>query len=214
MDHCMKQLESGQDKLQKIADDIRLKTLEPAKRERDQILEEANKEANRIVAAANSQAEEIKRQAKESIEQDRRVFHSNLIQASKQSLESLRQAVEKTFFSDDLQKLVEKSTIEPNLISDIIKTCLKAIEKEGIETELTALIPKTVSTEKVNALLGEEILKKLKEGGAVLGDFNGGAKVMMHENHITLDMTDKALQELLMNYCRKDFRSLLFANKT
>ena len=44
---------------------------------------------------------------------------------------------------------------------------VKAIEKDGVSTKLSAVIPQSVSAKEVNSLLGEGILKKLKEKGVI-----------------------------------------------
>lgn len=206
----VKTLEKGEDKIQKICDALRKETLEPAKREAEALIEEAKARAEHIIKEAHHQADKIHDQAKRAIEQETNVFHSSLEQAGKQALEELRQAVEHKLFSEELHKALEKQAADPKVIARLIESIVGAIQKEGIATELSALIPKVVSAKEVNALLGDGILKRLREKSVVLDEFEGGAKVKLVDKKMTIDISEGALVELLESYVRKDFRKLIF----
>lgn len=206
----MKSLEKGQDKIQKISDQLRREILEPAHDEAKKIIEEAKKKAAHINAEAEKQAEELIHAGRRAIEQERNVFHSSLQQASKQVLEALRQSIEQNLFNDQLNKVLSQSAVNPRVIADLITAIVKAIEKEGISADLSAAIPKAVSTKEVNELLAEDILKRLKEHSVVLGDFAGGAKVKFVDKNLTIDISDEALKDLISRYVRKDFRKMIF----
>jgi len=55
----MKTLEKGQDKIQKISDQLRREILEPAQEEAKKIIEEAKRKASHLNMEAEKQAEEI-----------------------------------------------------------------------------------------------------------------------------------------------------------
>lgn len=207
----MRSLEKGQDKIQKICDKLRHETLEPAKEEAQRILEEAAKKAEVIQTEAERHAEQLVKQARGQIEQERNVFHSALQQAAKQTVEGLRQEIEHKLFNEELQKLVEKPLSNAKVITELINGILRAIEKEGLMTDLSIVIPHLVSVEEVHALLGEEIQKRLKNKPLEIGDFAGGIQVKLHGKKMTIDLTDQAIKELLVNYIRKDFRQLIFS---
>ena len=210
MERMEKTLEKGEEKIQKICDALRKETLEPAMEEAEKIIEDAKARAEQIIKEAHEQAEKHFEEAKVNIEKERNVFHSSLEQAGKQSLEELRQAIEHDLFSDELQKVVEENTADPKTVAKLINATVNAIEKEGVTTEISAVIPQAVSTKEVNSLLGEGILKKLKDKGVTLGKFAGGAQVKLLDRKMTIDITDKSLIELLSSYVRKDFRNILF----
>lgn len=207
----MKTLETGQEKIKKICDDLRHKTIEPAKEEAHKIIADAKIRAENIILDAKKNADTILEGAHRAIEQERNVFHSSLLQASKQSLEALRQDIEHKLFNADLVGVIESASSDPTIITKIIEAIIHAIEKEGITSDLSAIISEKVSPEKVNQLLGEKILKRLKEHSVLVGDFAGGAQVRVHQKKMTIDITDSALNELLSSYVRKDFRKLFFA---
>ncbi len=205
-----KALEKGEDKIQKICDALKKETLEPAKAEAEKIITEAKARAEQIIRDAHRQSEKHLAEARREVEQERSVFHSSLEQAGKQALEEIRQVIEHSFFSNELQRQVQEKTVDPELIAKIVAAIVNAIEKEGVSKDIAAIIPKAVPAAEVNRLLGEGILKKLKGNGVELGEFAGGAQVKMLDKKMTLDITDRSLFELLSSYVRKDFRKLLF----
>jgi V/A-type H+-transporting ATPase subunit E len=206
----MRSLEKGQDKIQKICDKLRHETLEPAEEEAQRILEEAKKKAEHIKAEAERHAEQLLKQARGQIEQERNVFHSALQQAAKQTVEGLRQEIEHKLFNEELQNILEKQLADPKIVAELINGIVKAIEKEGLNTDLSAVIPRLVSVDDVTALLLENVRKRLKSRPLEIGSFAGGAQVKLIGKKMTIDLTEQSLKELLANYMRKDFRKLIF----
>ena len=131
-------------------------------------------------------------------------------QASAQAMEGLRQSIENKLFNETLSDWIEQHTADPKVAADLISALVKAIEKEGTSVDFSALIPKAVPADKVNAYLGKEILEKLHEEGAISGDFIGGGQLKLHDRKLTLDLSDAAIRELLERYVRKEFHALLF----
>jgi len=206
----MKSLEKGEEKIQKICDVLRRETLEPAQLEAEGVIEQAKEKAAGIVREAEQNAEKIVEDARKSIEQERNVFHSSLEQAATQSLESLRQSIEHKLFNSEIESEIKQKSSDPNVIARLIDSIIKAIDEEGVSVDLSAVIPQVVSADEVNRLLGEKVLKRLKEQSVVVGHFDGGAQIKIHDKKMTIDITDSAIKELLSSYVRKDFRELLF----
>ncbi len=206
----MKTLDKEQDKIQKISEQLRREILEPAQEEARKIIVEAKKKAAQINVEAEKQAEELIQSGRKAIEQERNVFHSSLQQSAKQVIEALRQSIEHNLFNEQLHKIINQATVNPKAIADLIKAITTSIEKEGTAVDLSAIIPKSVSTKEINDLLTDNILKKLKEQSVVLGDFDGGVQVKFLDKNLTLDVTDETLQDLIARYVRKDFRKLIF----
>ena len=208
----MKNLESGQNKIQKICDSIRRETLDPAKKEAEKIIEDAKIKAVAILREAEEQAQKIHAHAKAEIEQERNVFQSSLAQASKQSIEALKQEIEKNLFDKELEKMIKKDSSSPQIIANLIGAMTQAIEKEGLKISLEAVIPEKVSAKEIASLLTQNVLNMLNDHKISLGKFEGGAQLKLVDNKITLDITDISLKELLANYVRKDFRKMIFAS--
>lgn len=207
----MKTLENSQDKIQKICDKLKRQTLEPAEEAARKIIEDAKKEAEEIKAESLRHAEQILKQAKAQIEQERSVFHSSLQQSSKQAVESLRQEIEHKFFNEELKNLLDKPLNDPKIVAELINGIVKALEKDGLKTDLVAIIPRLVSANDVIPHLLEEVKKRFNGKPVEIGNFNGGAQVKISGKKMTVDLSDQAVKELLANYMRKDFRSLIFS---
>lgn len=206
----MKGTETGKDKVKKICDILRRETLEPAKVEADEILRNAKEQAEEMIATARALIEKMNEEARQEIERQKNIVQSSLQQACKQAIASLKQTIEEKLFSQGLGKLITQHTQDPKVLSQLIAAVIHAIEKEGIEANLSVYVPAAVPARSVNALLAQEVLEKLKEKSVLVGPMTGGIEVKLHKENITIDITDAALKELVANYIRKDFREMIF----
>jgi V/A-type H+-transporting ATPase subunit E len=208
----MRSLEKGKDKIQSICEKLRNKTIEPAKEEALQLIAEARKRAESIKAEAEHHAAELIKNARVQMEQERSVFHSALQQATKQTLEGLRQEIEHRLFNEELQQVLDKHLGDSKVIAELVNAIVSAIEKEGLSTDVSVVIPKTVSPDDIVDLILESVQKRLKNKPLEIGNFAGGAQVRLVGKKMTLDLSDQALKELLANYMRKDFRKIIFSS--
>lgn len=206
----MENLETGKDKIKKICDILKEETLQPAKKEAQQILEVAGQEAHQIIRDAETKAEHILNEAKAKMEKEKELFRNSMKQASRQGIETLKQEIENKLFNTELENWLQKNTADPEVGAKLITVLVQAVEKEGVSVDFSALIPAQVPADKVNALLAKEIVEKLKEKSVTVGDFIGGVQLKLHDRKLTLDLSDQALKELIGHYIRKDFRELLF----
>ncbi len=206
----MDDLETGKDKIKKICEILKNESIEPAKQEAQRIIDGAEAQAHDIIREAEKKAAALFEEGKKKIAKERELFELSLKQSGKQAIEELRQEIEKSLFNKEISEFVEKGTKDEKTVALLITTIVKAIEKEGISADFSALIPASLPPEKVNRMLTSDILSKLKEKGVILGDFLGGVQVKLHDKKLMLDLTDTALKELLGKYLRKDFRNILF----
>lgn len=207
----MKGLETGKDKVKRICDILKKETLEPAQMEAQEILEEAKRERDALLSKAKEQADQLLMYTKQEIERQKGIFEASLAQACRQTIEALKEKIEKKLFSPELAHLVIKPMQDKQVIAKLIAAVIGAIEKEGIDVNLSAYIPSAVPAEEVNALLASHILDRLKEKGVLVSTIGGGIEVKLVEKGLILDLSDHALKELLAGYIRKDFRELIFA---
>jgi len=208
----MKEAETGSERVKKICDVLRRETLEPAKREAEEIILEARRQAESLLEETKKTIEELQGEAREEIERQRNIFQSSLYQACKQALESLRQNIEEKLFNQELARLFAKNMQSPDVIARLINAVVKALEKDGVEADLSVYIPAAVPARTINEMLGKDILDKLKEKSVLVGPLTAGIEVKLHDQNITIDISDTALKELVSRYIRKDFRELFFSN--
>ncbi|NGX35925.1 MAG: V-type proton ATPase subunit E [Candidatus Anoxychlamydiales bacterium] len=206
----MTDIESGEDKIQKICDFIRNETLDPAREQAKEIVENAHIQADEIIKKAHKEKERLINEAKKEIQREKKVFDSSLNLAVRQTLEELKQKIEKELFNKNLKEVIIKASTDPKIIADLINTIIKTIEKNGLDADISAFIPKEVDIKAVNSHLLKEAVDKLREKELIIGDFEGGIKLKLHDMQITIDISDKALKRLIADYIRSDFRNLIF----
>lgn len=208
----MDAIETGKDKVKKICEVLRKETIEPAIAEAKNILQTAQNNADLIIEEARAKAAKIIHEAERDIDKKYAVFKTALNQGARQSIEWLKQEIEERLLHHNLGEMISKASSNPKVLSEMIKAVVKAVEEEGLETDLSAVIPGAVDPQEVNALLGKDLLEKLKEKSVLLGPKKGGVEVKLHKEHITIDLSDTALLELMTQYVRKDFHQYFFAS--
>jgi V/A-type H+/Na+-transporting ATPase subunit E len=206
----MNEIETGNDKIKKICDAIKTQTIEPAKQRANEILENAKLEAIEIKKRAEYERESLLRETEKEIAKKQNLCLSSIKSASRQIIDQLKQEIESDFFNKNLHDLVVKASIDPALISKLITAIIRAIEKDGIDTDLSAIVAKEAGADKITLLLAADILGKLREKKVVEGGFSGGAKIKLLGKQITIDISDEALIELISKYIRKEFRDIIF----
>lgn len=209
----MQATETGKEKVKKICEILRKETLEPAMGEAKKILDDAHATSAKLIIEAKAKAAKLIVDAEEEIEKKQKVFNASLHQGARQSIEWLKQEIQEQILNKNLVKLIEKSTSTPEILSKMISAVVKAIEEEGLEGDLSAVIPASVEARAVNELLGKEILGKLKEKSVLIGPMKGGVELKLHKENITIDLSDSAILELMTRYVRKDFHKFFFNQK-
>lgn len=202
--------ETGKDKIQKICDQIRKETLDPVKQEAREIIENAHLQAAEIIREAQEKADQLKVKVDFEIDEKQRLFQSSMALSSRQGIEMLKQKIENELFSKELSDLLLKEMVDPKLIAHLIESFVTSLEKQGIEEDFEAIIPKEISPRSINTLLGKNILERLKSQGVKVGDFRGGVQIRMKDRQITIDITESVVRELVGQYIRRDFRDLIF----
>lgn len=206
-----KTLDSGKEKVDLLCKALIDEAIEPAKKQAKTIVDEAEEQARKRLHEAEQQANSFMAEARAKIESERKLFKTSLEQAARQSLEKLRQDIEERFFSVELQELIQKDSSQPDIVAKLIQAIISHIDKEGLSSDLSAVIARETSPERVNELLTEKFVGKLRQGGVQVGDFRGGATVILNDKRMTLDMTDDTLKELMTGFLKESFRELFFA---
>jgi len=207
----MKGLETGKDKVKKICDVLRKETLEPAKHEAEELRESARRHADEILASAKDAAERMVGDARKEIERQKVIFQASLAQACRQTIETLKEKIQHQLFNSELSSLMAGPMQDPKVGARLIDAVVAAIEKEGIDGNLSAYISSAVPAREVTKLIASSALARLKEKSVLLSSIGGGVEVKLLDDHITIDLSDVAIKELIGEYIRKDFRDLVFS---
>ncbi|MBS3903362.1 MAG: hypothetical protein KGZ30_03270 [Anaplasmataceae bacterium] len=206
----MKPTETGKDKVKKICEVLRRETLEPAEQEAYELLRRAREEAESILSGARTEAEELRAEARQEIKKKKAVFDASLKQACQQTVEALRQTIIEKLFNPELSKMLIEPLQEKKVIARLIEALVTALDKEGVDGDMTAYVASAVPAREINDLLVPKVLQKLREKGVLVGTFTAGVEIKLDKENITLDLTENALKELVSSYSRKDFREMLF----
>lgn len=203
-------MDKGKDKVKKICDILRRDTLEPAQREAGEIIARAQQEAEKLIKEARLLAQKIEVEAHSEVERQKQILHSSLVQATQQVVESLKQRIEEKLFVPGLTRLLAEQMQDPQVIVQLIQAVVQAIHKEGLDTNLSVYVPAVVPPKAVNGLLAGDVLNRLKEKSVLIGPMAGGIEVRLHDEDVTIDISDLTIKEMVASYIRKDFRELLF----
>ncbi|MEM8727205.1 MAG: V-type ATP synthase subunit E [Chlamydiota bacterium] len=207
----MKSIDTGKEKVKKICEVLRKETLDPAKKEGDRIIAKARADAEKIIEDAKNEASRIGEESKRRIEEQRNLCQASMNLAAKQSIDTLKQEIEKNLFNPELNRLVADTVKEPKAVAELIQAMIAGIKKEGIEGDLKAIISGSVDVDAVNRELAKGGIEKLKSESIEVGAIEGGAQVKIIDKNLTIDMSDEALKELIAGFVRDDFRSMIFA---
>jgi len=206
----MKGIDTGKSKIQKICDIIKEETIEPAQQEAREIVENAHLKAQEIIHSAEKQAAEMVAKASRDIEHKKKVFESSLSIACKQSLETLRQKIENDLFNNAFADMSKKMLGNGETLAKITGAIVEALERDGIDADISAYVGKAVNPRDVSEFLLGKIIERLREKAVVLGDFSGGVKVRLHNQRLTIDLSEESIKELVSNFVRKELRETLF----
>ncbi len=207
----MKSLESGKDKIKKISEVLKKEILEPAKQEAERVVEEATKKAEEILKDAEKEADKIIKKGIETAAKEKTRCESSLEQACRQTVDYLKEKIDKNFFSPTLFSLVQQKIGEPSVITRLIEVIIEALHKEGIESNIEFHISKKITAEQIIKEISLEMRDKIEKEPLFLPTLPGeGVVVKLNDQHMTLDISDKALKELVAEYMREEFRKYIF----
>jgi|GEM_PF-1894646 len=204
-----KSLAREQEALEKILSRIEEETLDPAKQEADKIVRDAKERAEEIVKQAELERDQILSSGRATLAKEQEVIRSSLKQAGVEGLESLRQKVQGEFFEKTLVNLVDKKMSEREVLDKIIDALLQALKNSGFDSRFSLVLPKAISSKDLAEVAAKHALSSL-QADAKVGELSGGVQVQLHDRHLTLDFSSKAVSDLLLPYLRKELRELLF----
>ena len=103
----MKSVDTGKEKVKKICEVLRKETLEPAKKEGNQIIAKARADAEKIIEDAKNEALRVQEEAKRRIEEERNVFQASMNLAAKKVSIRLSKRSRKTFLPESAMVLTK-----------------------------------------------------------------------------------------------------------
>ena len=190
-----------------------------AREESDRILEEARKQASAIVSQANAEAEASRQAARAQIEADRKSATEALQMAARDTVLDLTSRVARAFESH-VQRLVSSATRDEALVRTIVlvlagKAKQEITQDKDLEIMVSDAFERGAADEKLRERSKGLILalsqEMLREGVELVAssDVTGGARVKLVGENLEIDLSDRAITELLVRYMQPRFISIL-----
>ncbi len=208
----MDTLEKGKNKLSEICDILRKETLEPAQDEANEIIEKAQQESQKIIEKAHIDAESLLEEARAKIEQEKKLFESSMSLATKQTFDHLKEKIQIQLFNDQLDQLTKTIMSKSDLVAKLIAAIINIVEKEGLGSNLAVSLAKAVKAEEVCQYLVASAAEKVKSGAIVIEASDGGAKIVLLDQKMSVDISSDSLKDMLGSFLRDSFRDVLFKN--
>lgn len=208
----MKGQPSSHEKIQQLCQVLERDALEPAREKAAAIVEEARKEAAAIVQQAHEEATRVAHAAQEAAKQERATLEGALGQAARQALTRLRGAIEEELLRKGVASMLKESLQEEKVMTGALKMLFASLAKEGYEGDVQLLLHESLDADKLLEEMEGEASAKLKSELELVKMAKGGVILRLIDQHLAIDCSDEALQELFCTYLRPHFRQKYFAS--
>jgi V/A-type H+-transporting ATPase subunit E len=206
----MELIDSSKKKVKKICDVLIKETLEPAQKKAEDIIEEAQKKAASMIAEAKEKGAQLIKEAEAKIKEKQTVFDSSIKIAAQKTLTLLRDQIEHQLFLPELESQIKKCLGKKDVVVKLIDALVHALNVEGIKADLSVIISKDFNPEEICAAILEESLSALKGKVIRLGEEKSGVTLKCEGYHLSLDVTDDAIREIVSAYASEQLRKILF----
>lgn len=206
--------------VQKLIDRLRDEGIQEAEKQAKKIMGEAHKEANAIIAKAKAEADEMKNVAKAEIESRDKSAMEALKLAARDAILQLKSGVARAF-EQHVRKLVSSATMDEELIRTIVLVLAgKTAQEITKDKELEIMVSKALFGDaEIDKPLKDRLKKQilalsgdmLREGVELIpaSDVQAGVRVRLVGENLEIDLTDKAISDLLIRYMSPRFLSIL-----
>jgi V/A-type H+-transporting ATPase subunit E len=196
---------------------IRDKGVQAGKQEADRILQQASEEAARILSDARAQAQAEREKTKSEIEAHRAAALEALKLSARDTVLQLKSKVASAF-EVFVKRLVTSATRDEELIKAIVLVLAGHAADEFIkDREIQILINDAILSgqPKLQNQVKRVILglssDMLREGIELLpsSEVNGGARVRLVKDKLEIDLSDRAIAQMLYQQILPRFRAIL-----
>ena len=198
---------------------VRDEGVEQAREESRRLLEEARAEATAIVEEARAEADAAWKSAQKEIETHRTSAHEALKMAARDAVLALTEGVARAF-EEHVKRLVTSITTDEELTRTMIlllagRTGEQITADKDLEIMLSRALFDQDVDEKLRDRSKQQILsisrEMLREGVELIpsDDIQGGATVRLVGENLEIDLTDRAISDLMLRYMQPRFISIL-----
>jgi V/A-type H+-transporting ATPase subunit E len=211
--------------VQELISRLRDEGVKAGQEKSDQILQEAQEQAGRIVAAARAEAEELLSKARSEIEREKAATLES-VRVAIRDTELKMEAEVKADFAAHVRRLVSVEMSDKKFLRQMILGIagMAAGEKACEDRPVEILLPKDLfaTDEKRTRLTekGQERVRRLVLGisGDMLrdgidlkpsDDISGGIRIRLVGEDLEIDLSDKAISELLLQNLLPRYRAIV-----
>ncbi len=211
--------------VQELINRLRDEGVREGQREAERILKEARRQTEKMVAEAKAEVEEIRRRSQEEIEAERLAAHEAIRLAFRDTKLQLESDIQATFAAQ-VRRLVSMEMQDRDFLRQLILTIVERVSTtagkgEAPEIQLSSCLFTTGTngeeelTEKGREQLHHFILglssEMLREGIQLQspGDMECGVRVRLAGEELDIDLSGKAITELLLKYLIPRFRAIV-----
>jgi V/A-type H+-transporting ATPase subunit E len=196
---------------------IRDKGVQAGKQEADRILQQASEEAARILSDARAQAQAEREKTKSEIEAHRAAALEALKLSARDTVLQLKSKVASAF-EVFVKRLVTSATRDEELIKAIVLVLAGHAADEFIkDREIQILINDAILSgqpklqDQVKRVILGLSSDMLREGIELLpsSEVNGGARVRLVKDKLEIDLSDRAIAQMLYQQILPRFRAIL-----
>ncbi|MBW2057573.1 MAG: hypothetical protein JRH07_16360 [Deltaproteobacteria bacterium] len=211
--------------VQKLIDRLRDEGVKAGRQEAERVLGEARKQAEQILVQARAEADELRDRALTEIEADRAAAREAIQLAFRDTGLKLQSEV-KAAFAAHLRRLVSVELEDKDFLRQLIlfffgRSIPETTEDRPVELLLSDEL--FVAEEKGTRVLTDQGRERLRHfvlgiSGEMLregvelkpsGDSNGGMRIRLVGEDLEIDLSDKALSELLLSYLIPRFQAIV-----
>jgi V/A-type H+-transporting ATPase subunit E len=190
----------------------------------EKIVAEAESRAEWILKQAQEETEQLRNQAREEAERLQTAGHEALRVAARDAVLTLKTQLTKQF-TGEVQRLVGEAAHKQELLEKLIlEVAGRVQEQTATAQQMEMLLPKdVVGLEEISRdpealekgtltyfvrLIGREMLREGVRFG-VADDERGGLRIRLEGENIVLDVSDRAIADVLLQHLQPRFRALL-----
>jgi len=203
-------METGHDKVKKICDVLRKETLEPAQIQADEIIKQAQLQAEKIVAQAQATAYQLQKETQKRIEKEEEVFKASTQIAFKQAIGELKNAIVEKLFHPALLEAVQKQWNASELIQESLKILTQGLAQLGLAADAHLILSRSMTKQQVAEMIAKVGLEAWSGKILPIGSFEGGLQLKISSQHLTIDLSDEACQQLLLEYASDNLKRMIF----
>ena len=207
-----------------LIDRLRSEGVANGRSQAEQIISDAKAEAEAIINQAQAEAEQLISQARTETDNIKRGGQEALKVAGRDTMLALKSQLAERF-TGEVQRLVGTETDKPELLTRMILEVVgRAQEEVSDSKEIEVLLPRKVegledlsrNPEELEQgilthfvrLVGRDMLKEGVTFG-VVQDNQGGLKLRLVDQEVVLDISDRAIADVILQHLQPRFRALI-----